>query len=128
MILVTSEAIVRRCLLKTMLRKFCKIHRKTLCHRVSFLIKLQTLGLGWVSTPCFFIGSRIQSVVIHKTLSKLLIQFITTFSFHTSRKYKKIFSTIINSTVWLTHFSPMFHFYIPWKHQKPLVFWCFQGV
>ena len=28
----------------------------------------------------------------------------------------------------LTHFSPVSHFYTPWKRQKPLVFWRFQGV
>ena len=27
----------------------------------------------------------------------------------------------------LTHISPGFHFYIPWKCQKWKVFWCFQG-
>ena len=28
----------------------------------------------------------------------------------------------------LTHFSPVSHFYTPWKRQKNLVFWRFQGV
>ena len=28
----------------------------------------------------------------------------------------------------LIHFQHMLYFYTPWKHQKPEVFWCFQGV
>ena len=42
-------------------------------------------------------------------------------------KYFLIFSTSNDLKVTLTHFQPMFHFYTPWKHQKPGGFLIFSG-
>ena len=33
-----------------------------------------------------------------------------------------------NSSIFLTHFLTLTSFCTPWKHKKPEIFWCFQGV
>ena len=34
----------------------------------------------------------------------------------------------LHAVMFLTHFSPVPHFYTPWKRQKTFVFWRFQGI